>query len=53
MGGLVALPSFIQQFGNPNPTFLGFMVASYDVSAFLYAPYSCVAFLLTVFSPWL
>lgn len=31
MGSLVDLPSFKNQFGNPSPGLLGFMVASYDV----------------------
>lgn len=35
MGGLVSLESFTNRFNNPNPALLGFMVASYDVSASL------------------
>jgi hypothetical protein len=31
MGGLISLPSFKDQFSNPSPGLLGFMVSSYDV----------------------
>ncbi|KAK5115902.1 hypothetical protein LTR62_000358 [Meristemomyces frigidus] len=33
MGGLTTSPIFLNQFGNPNPSLLGFLVSSYEVGA--------------------
>lgn len=33
MGGLTTSPNFLHQFGNPNPSLLGFLVSAYEVGA--------------------
>ena len=33
MGGLTTSPEFLTQFGNPNPSLIGFLVSSYEVGA--------------------
>lgn len=33
MGGLTTSPNFLSQFGNPNPSLLGFLVSAYEVGA--------------------
>ena len=33
MGGLTTSPEFLNQFGNPNASLLGFLISSYEVGA--------------------